>query len=262
MTRIMYDSVNYVGIPANASMVAGYVDGLYANIHLMRSHFPKAIVVGIAVFAHTDDGQVLDVERGDASPSEAPGWVQMRRRAGCDPTVYCSLSLWPQVRDAFYAAHIAEPHYWVADWDGNTTIPTGAVAKQYRNTPHYDISVVADHWPGVDSNQPQPRPTPSSATYVVRKGDTLSGIAAKYGISLNAIEHLNPQIKNPNLIYPGQVIRVSGPVPPIKATYIVRKGDTLSGIASAHNMTLTALEKLNPQIKNPNLIYPGDRIYL
>lgn len=42
--------------------------------------------------------------------------------------------------------------------------------------------------------------------------------------------------------------------------YIVKKGDTLWGIAKRYGVTLTALIAANPQIKNPNLIYPGDRV--
>ena len=44
------------------------------------------------------------------------------------------------------------------------------------------------------------------------------------------------------------------------AVYIVKKGDTLWGIAKRCGVTLTALIQANPQIKNPNLIYPGDRV--
>ena len=42
--------------------------------------------------------------------------------------------------------------------------------------------------------------------------------------------------------------------------YTVRKGDTLWGIAQRHGVSLTALIAANPQIKNPNLIYPGDEV--
>lgn len=42
--------------------------------------------------------------------------------------------------------------------------------------------------------------------------------------------------------------------------YTVRSGDTLSGIASRHGTTVAALLKLNPNIKNVNLIYSGQRI--
>lgn len=45
--------------------------------------------------------------------------------------------------------------------------------------------------------------------YTAVKGDTMWGIARKYGMSLNALIALNPQIKNPNLIYVGQKIRVA-----------------------------------------------------
>lgn len=51
------------------------------------------------------------------------------------------------------------------------------------------------------------QPAPSySGTYVVRKGDTLWGIAGRYGVALTALIAANPQIKNPNLIYPGETV--------------------------------------------------------
>jgi nucleoid-associated protein YgaU len=43
----------------------------------------------------------------------------------------------------------------------------------------------------------------------VQPGDTLSGIAGQFfGVTLSALEAANPQITNPNLIVPGQVIRI------------------------------------------------------
>jgi len=45
-----------------------------------------------------------------------------------------------------------------------------------------------------------------------------------------------------------------------KISYTVKKGDTLWGIAKRYGVTLTALIRANPQIKNPNLIYPGDEV--
>ena len=43
--------------------------------------------------------------------------------------------------------------------------------------------------------------------YTVRSGDTLSGIASKYGTTWQKLQSMNG-ISNPNLIYPGQRIRV------------------------------------------------------
>ena len=47
---------------------------------------------------------------------------------------------------------------------------------------------------------------PSNGTYVVQPGDTLGKIAARYGVSVQALLAVNPQIQNPSLIYAGQVI--------------------------------------------------------
>ena len=59
-----------------------------------------------------------------------------------------------------------------------------------------------------------PAPAPGTGTaagsYSVRSGDTLSGIAARHGVSLSALTAANPQIRNPNLIHPGQKINIPG----------------------------------------------------
>jgi LysM domain len=48
------------------------------------------------------------------------------------------------------------------------------------------------------------------AAVLVQPGDTLSGIAASHGVSLAAVEAANPQISNPNLIFAGQNVSLSG----------------------------------------------------
>lgn len=47
----------------------------------------------------------------------------------------------------------------------------------------------------------------SAQYYTVQSGDTLSGIASKYGTSYQKVAHLNG-ISNPNVIYVGQKLRV------------------------------------------------------
>ena len=149
--RTMYDSITPGNVPLWAQMVAGYVDGRYRWSEADWARFPGAVHVPIAVFASTNDGVVLDVENGNATPSQAPGWVDRRRRAGVDPSVYCSLAAWPQLRAAFLAQGIAEPHWWIAAYPGNgPQLYAGAVAHQYANPGPVDVSVVADYWPGVD----------------------------------------------------------------------------------------------------------------
>jgi LysM repeat protein len=51
-------------------------------------------------------------------------------------------------------------------------------------------------------------PAAAPVYYTVQYSDTLRIIANKYGTSVYSLQVLNPTIYNPNLIYPGQVIRV------------------------------------------------------
>jgi tyrosinase len=102
-------------------------------------------------------------------------------------------------------------------------------------------------------------PPTGDQTYIVQRGDTLRIIANRFGTTVTAILQLNPQITNPNLIFPGQVIRVRAGSPPTDGfqSYIVQRGDTLRIIATRFGTTVQALLILNPQITNPNLIFPG-----
>jgi hypothetical protein len=50
----------------------------------------------------------------------------------------------------------------------------------------------------------------ATSIYTAQSGDTLSGIAANNGVSLSQLEAANPQISDPNLIYVGESINLSG----------------------------------------------------
>lgn len=157
--RTMYDAVTPGNVPTDAQMVAGYIDGHYESYAGLVARCPNAVHVSIAVSAGTNAGQVLDVEQGDATPWQAPGWCQARRAAGQHPTVYCSLAEWDAVRAAFRGAGVAEPEYWIAAYPGNgANLYSGSVAHQYDSPGPYDVSVVADFWPGVDGAGPSPQP--------------------------------------------------------------------------------------------------------
>ncbi|EQB4913434.1 LysM peptidoglycan-binding domain-containing protein [Enterococcus faecalis] len=94
------------------------------------------------------------------------------------------------------------------------------------------------------------------ATHVVQYGETLSSIAYQYGTYYQKLAALNG-LANPNLIYPGQVLKVNGSV--VSKIYTVQYGDNLSSIAAKLGTTYQTLAALNG-LANPNLIYPGQTL--
>lgn len=91
-----------------------------------------------------------------------------------------------------------------------------------------------------------------ATTYTVRRGDCLYNIALSYGVNWQDIANRNG-IRSPYIIYPGQVLTISGGE---VTTYTVRSGDCLSTIASRYGTTWQNLANING-ISNANLIYPG-----
>ena len=116
--------------------------------------------------------------------------------------------------------------------------------------------------------------TSSSATgtYTVQSGDTLSGIANKFGTNYESLANLN-NISNPNRIYVGQVLKLSANSNTASSahqattnatpagSYSVKAGDSLSAIAARYGMSYETLARLN-NISNPNRIYVGQVLKL
>lgn len=97
-----------------------------------------------------------------------------------------------------------------------------------------------------------PTPTASSGQYVVKTGDTLTKIAALYGVSVQQLVTTN-KLSNANLIRVGQLITIP------TTNYTVKAGDTLTQIAKAHKVTTQQLVTLN-HLTNPNLLKIGQMI--
>lgn len=100
----------------------------------------------------------------------------------------------------------------------------------------------------------------------VAEGEHLGSIAGRYGVSRKDLVELNPELKNPDLIRPGQKVKVCPELAPRtrrEVVYEVKAGDKLLDIAKAHELSLDELlaQQKNP-VSDPNLIRPGQKIVI
>jgi LysM repeat protein len=98
-------------------------------------------------------------------------------------------------------------------------------------------------------------------TYEISSGDTMYRIAKAFNLPLSREIRANPQLGDPNIIYPGEVVLIPNikPIPPMVQ---VQNGDTMSKIAQSFGIPLNRVIDANPQISNPNVIQVGQTIHL
>jgi len=165
-------------------------------------------------------------------------------------------------------------------WNGNKYIPKGYKLKidrrtvAHANTAH---DVVAKLSGSVMFAKQKP-----DRYHRVRRGQTMSTIAARYGVRVSDLVALN-NLRSRHRIYVGQVLRlpqtkggkqkhrvqaakkrspkVEPRALPAGGTYKVRRGDTIDRIARRYGMTPKELQAVN-NIRNKNKIYPGQRLVL
>jgi LysM repeat protein len=117
---------------------------------------------------------------------------------------------------------------------------------------------------------------PAGGTHTVQWGDTLTNIARRYGVSVDALLQAN-QLSSPHTIYRGQQLVIPGAGSAAteqsglaateladnntQLTYTVQRGDTLTKIAQRFRTTAAALARLNG-VANPGTIYVGQVLRL
>lgn len=200
----------------------------------------KGVKGFVALDLELENGQTMSLSKLDLTDI-ANLYMNKLSEAGYKPCLYCSIS-W--LYDRMTVGSIKYP-FWIAYYyDGgfiSDTFPetkygnlmrgikdkivmwqfsSKGAGKDYGAASTYiDLNhLYTDFAPKADKPAqavPQPNPQPANIkTYIVQKGDTLSGIAKRNGILLSYLLRANPQISNPNFIRVGQRINI----PESKAT--------------------------------------------
>lgn len=172
-----------------------------------------------------------------------------------------------------FNSNVAEYPLWIAQygveqpeldvnwdvWTGFQYSDTGIIngINGYVDLDKYTEDIFLDDTSTIDI----PDENKKEIVIIVKAGDTLSQIAQDYGTTVSELVRLN-NISNPNLIYVGQRLIVSGSSQSgNRIYYTVVAGNTLSQIASRYNVSIRSLV-LNNNIANPNLIYVGQRLLI
>lgn len=147
---VLYDSTNFEDIPAlgEGDLVAGYINGAASAWPAAGFRkFPGALQINVT---GTNEGTVLDIEKGDATIATAPGWVAKRQAAGVErPWLYIDKAGFAELRQVMGSAEVG---YWVADWTGERHDVDGADATQYASPDHgsgghFDLSSIVGTLP-------------------------------------------------------------------------------------------------------------------
>jgi membrane-bound lytic murein transglycosylase D len=155
-----------------------------------------------------------------------------------------------------------------AVWKGRQLVPKGVTLR---------FPPVAGRAPAAQilAAVPQQKPTQVAArSYIVKRGDTLSSIARRHGVSMRALASANG-IRKPSSLAAGRRLRIPGTVeraivadaaerraparPAASTAHTVRRGETLASIARRYGVSATQLASLNG-VRNPNALRAGQRL--
>lgn len=224
---------------------------------------------------------VIDIEysdrtanvRGDTLEQIADTFCKMVQDKGYYVMIYANLDYF---KNKLNGEVLNKYDKWLAEWRSKPTYNKPFGIWQYSskgNIPgingNVDLNIAYKDYPNIirgkglnnyvgSGKEETENELISDINYVVKKGDTLSGIASKYKTTYQKLASYN-KISNPNKIYIGQIIKIPKNLNINPTTYVVKKGDTLSGIALKYGVNLKKLYEKNKSVigKNPDIIKPG-----
>ncbi len=105
--------------------------------------------------------------------------------------------------------------------------------------------------------------------HIAKQGDTLNKLSQKYNVGLQQLIEMNPRIEKPEQIEVGKKVKIPSAIVPVEPPsetvaykHIVKQGDTLWKLSQSWGVPLSALIKMNPQLKNPNVLMTGETVYI
>jgi hypothetical protein len=199
----MYDSVTVGEIPTDAGAVALYIDGNFDN---WPKWTRKTNRLSIAVHAQ-DNAAALDIERGDATPAQAPAWVRRQLARGqWRPVVYAARDNIPAVLAELQAAgiernvvriwsahigqgpHICSPRSCGASFTADGTQWTFSALRR-----NLDESLIDDNFfPAKPAKKKRPKPPPVHKKVKGATGAGVLGVALVTLLHALGIVHLTP----------------------------------------------------------------------
>lgn len=177
----MYDSTDVAAFPRRAKMAAAYVDGLYVTYDELCRHRPDLRRIVMISVNGSKAADVIDRETGDVSAARAAELVDQ----AVVHSIYVNLASLGEVLRALAHHNLQHTPIWTAHWTGRKHIcganclkpyrlpyAPNVVATQYADPKtsggHYDVSLVAAHWPGVDLETPAKGLTAAQRAAVTR----------------------------------------------------------------------------------------------
>lgn len=216
---------------------AGVVRGAYHFFVASEDALEQAnfFINTVGSLSSGDLPPVLDVEAGSGTSGSLVNDVQtwlstVEQKLGVTPMIYTAPSYWNEYMTAGFGKYplwvaeygVTTPKsvngwsewtFWQHSQSGSVAGIEGTVDLDYFNGSLSELLAFANSSPGVsvpETTEQQPAQSESQTenkTYTVRPGDSLSSIAERYGVTVEAICQANG-IENPNLIEAGQVLTI------------------------------------------------------